>query len=391
MAWKEVDPMEERMRFVLRATREEKVFSQLCAEFGISRKTGYKWLERYEQNGMEGIQELTRRPLASPNRIEGWIEEAIIKERQGHRTWGPKKLRHKLCERYETKKIPSVSTIGNVLSRHNLVRKRRRRRRCTGPERGNRTVPVQPNDVWGVDFKGWFYTGDGCRCDPLTVSDLATRFVLACRRTQPTVEGVKPVFRHIFGHYGLPGAISVDNGSPFGSRGVCGLTELSAWWCQLGIRVEFIKPGHPDQNGVHERMHRTLKHETATPPAPTLEAQQRRFDRWRKEFNEERPHEALGMRKPAEWYRRSPRPYRGQTFRKKYPLHYEVRMVRSNGEIKWHGTLYYIGEALHGMALGLTGNRTMGYKVYFGELLLGMLDGQTPGILRPSASEFPES
>jgi len=386
MTWKEVNLMEERVRFVLRASQESATMTDLCREFGVSRKTGYKWLNRFKLHGIPGIKDKSRRPLNSPNRISTVVEGLIVKIRRRKKFWGGKKIRDELKKKHGVDPLPSQSTVDNVLARKHLSKKRRRRHKKTQPGRSFHTTPMAANDVWGVDFKGWFRTKDGCRCDLLTVSDLHTRFVLCCWITEQKIEAVKPVFRRLFARYGLPYAIRVDNGSPFGSRGVCGLTKLSAWWCSLGIRVEFIEPGHPEQNGRHERMHRTLKQETANPAAPNLKAQQRRSDRWRKMFNEERPHEALGMRKPAELYVRSCRIYNSSKPKQKYPCNYLTRMVRSEGSIKLHGKIRFIGEALYGMALGLRGSRTTSYEVYFGDRLLGILDAQGSGMLRPAAS-----
>jgi putative transposase len=389
MAWKDVGPMEERIRFVLRATREEMAFTDLCVAFGVSRKTGYKWLGRYEAQGLDGMHERSRRPLNSPMHIENWIEDAVVRERRRHRTWGPKKLREKLAEKYDLDVVPAASTIGNIIKRHGLTKKKRRRRPVTQPDRTTRTKPTRPNEVWGADFKGWFRTKDGRRCDPLTSSDLYTRFVLICRSVDgQRIDSTKPEFRKAFMRYGLPEAIRVDNGSPFGSRGICGLTKLSAWWLQLGIRVEFIEPGHPEQNGVHERMHRTLKDETARPPAGSLKAQQSRFDRWRREFNYERPHEALGMQKPAQRYERSSRRYTTHPAPFGYPLDYEIRMVKTHGAIKWRNRFCYVGEALHGIALGLVEVADATHAVYFGDLLLGYLDEGTAESLRPPGGDF---
>ena len=384
MAWKDVEPMEERVRFVMKATREEMAFTDLCDAFGISRKTGYKWLIRYEEHGLEGLHERSRRPLSSPMRIGDWVEELVVRERRAHQKWGPKKLREKLAEKHDLERVPAVSTIGNIIKRHGLTRKKPRRRPVSQPDRTTRTEPTRANEVWGADFKGWFRTKDGRRCDPLTSSDLCSRFVLICRIVEgQRVDSTKPEFRKAFLRYGLPEAIRVDNGSPFGSRGICGLSKLSAWWVQLGIRVEFIEPGHPEQNGVHERMHRTLKDETARPPAATPQAQQARFDRWRREFNYDRPHEALGMQKPAQRYHRSFRCYTDCPASPDYPLHYEVRMVKRPGVIKWHNHFYYIGESLRGMALGLIDIADDVQAVYFGDLLLGYLEEGAAGGLRP--------
>jgi putative transposase len=390
MAWQDVAPMEERIRFIVEATREGKGVSALCREFGISRKTGYKWLTRYRAWGLAGLHELSRRPRASPTRIPAAVEALVLRERHRHRTWGPKKLQAILATKYGVVPGPAVSTIGNLLKRHGLTRKTRGRRPVSQPDRRTQTAATAPNAVWAADFKGWFRTRDGQRCDPLTLSDGYSRYVLACRLVAgQRHDRVRPVFRQVFRRFGLPAVLRVDNGSPFGSRGVCGLSKLSAWWCQLGIRVEFIAPGHPEQNSVHERMHRTLKAETARPPAATPRAQQARFDRWRREFNTERPHEALGMQRPAERYRPSARRYTDHPAPPAYPRHYEVRRVKPSGVVQWQNRFRYIGEALRGMLVGLTEVDEGRYAVYFGELLLGYLDGHTAGHLEPAAPRLP--
>jgi transposase InsO family protein len=267
----------------------------------------------------------------------------VVRERRRHGTWGPKKLQAVLVARYAVAAVPAASTIGNILKRHGLTRQTRGRRPVSQPDRRTRTEATRPNAVWAADFQGWFRTRDGQRCDPLTISDLFSRYVVACRIVAgPRSDRVRPAFRQVFRRYGLPEVLRVDNGSPFGSRGVCGLSRLSAWWLQLGIRVEFIEPGHPEQNGVHERMHRTLQEETARPPAATPPAQQARFDRWRHAFNRERPHEAIGMQRPAQRYRRSARRYTDHPAPPQYPLHYEVRRVKRQGMIKWRNQWRYI-------------------------------------------------
>ncbi len=385
MAWREVAPMEERVRFVLQAVREEQGMSALCREFGISRKTGYKWLARYRAWGLEGVRELSRRPRTSPTRLPAEVVRLLLRERQRHGSWGPKKLRALLATKYGIRPVPAASTIGTLLRRHGLTRPRRRRRPVSQPERTGRTAPTRPNEVWAADFKGWFRTGDGQRCDPLTISDLYSRYVLACRRVEGVrIEDVRPAFRRVFRRFGLPEALRVDNGPPFGSRGVGGLSQLSVWWLQCGIRVECIEPGHPEQNGGHERMHRTVKAETTRPPAATPRAQQARFDGWRRTFNQERPHEALGMQRPAQRYARSPRRYTDHPAPPIYPAHYHLRRVKHAGVIKWRNQLRYIGEALRGMVVGVVEVGDEQYDVYFGALRLGRLERE--GALRAGDS-----
>jgi putative transposase len=382
MAWHEVAPMEERVRFVLKATREVVGFGELCAQFGISRKTGYKWLARYETQGLAGMREWSRRPHRSPTRLPADVAALILRERHRHASWGPKKLRTILATKHGVTPVPAASTIGRILQQHGLTRTRRRRRPVSQPDRTTRTPATQPNAVWATDFKGWFRTQDGQRCDPLTISDLYSRYVLTCRLVpSQRIEAVRPVFRQVFRRFGLPTVLRVDNGLPFGSHGVAGLSQLSVWWLHLGIRVEFIEPAHPEQNGGHERMHRTLKAETARPPAASPRAQQGRFDRWRHTFNHERPHEALGMRCPAEDYVPSPHRYTDHPAAPAYPPHYHVRRVKRQGVIKWRKRYCFIGEALRGMRVGLVEVDEEAYDVYFGQLHLGRLDRE--GRLQP--------
>ncbi len=383
MAWREVAPMDERVRFVLQVGRDEVPFAALCRQFGISRKTGYKWLTRYREDGLPGVREGSRRPHRSPRRLPAEVVALVLRERHRHGSWGPKKLRAILTTKYGITPAPAASTLGRVLQRYGLTRKPRRRRPVSQPDRTTRTPATRPNDVWATDFKGWFRTQDGQRCDPLTISDLYSRYVLACRIVpRPRMEDVRPVFRQVFRRFGLPAVLRVDNGLPFGSHGVAGLSHLSVWWLQLGIRVEFIEPAHPEQNGGHERMHRTLKAETTRPPAATPPAQQTRFDRWRRTFNHERPHEALGMQRPADRYVRSGHRYTDHPAPPAYPRHYQVRRVKSQGVIKWRNRRCFIGHALRGMLVGLVDAGDDAYDVYFRELHLGRLNHQ--GTLRPA-------
>jgi transposase InsO family protein len=286
---------------------------------------------------------------------------------------------------------PAPSTAGAILKRHGLVTPRRRRRRAVGVVRPALSTPAHPNQVWGVDYKGWFRLGDGQRCDPLTISDLFSRYLLVCRRVpRLTAHCARPVFERAFREYGLPDAIRSDNGTPFASAGLGGLSRLSVWWIKLGIALERIVPGRPDQNGRHERMHRTLKRETALPPCATGAAQQRSFNRFRTRFNCERPHEALHDAVPAQWYRRSGRAYPTTLAEVEYPGHFEVRRVRSTGEIKWQGACVYLSEALVGELVGLDAVSDRHWKIAFGPIELGLFDTHTRQLLahtRPTRRE----
>ncbi len=377
MPWREVCPMDERVRLIGAVLAGEESMSELCEEFGVSRKTGYKWMQRYLEQGLAGLEDRSRAPRVVPWAISQAQAEAISGVRREHPSWGPKKLRARLVERAPEQSWPVPSTIGELLRRTGLSQARKRRRRAT-PNRGPLRAPLGANELWCIDFKGWFRTGDGARCDPLTVTDAFSRYLLCTKVVSPPdSEGCRSELERVFKEYGLPLAMRSDNGAPFASLGAGGLGKLSVWWVKLGILPERIEPGKPQQNGRHERMHRTLKLETAKPPAENLQAQQRRFDRFRAEFNHERPHEALGQTPPAEHYRPSPRSYPKRLEDPVYPADYQPRRVRSNGEIKWQGELVLIGAALVNEVIGLRENADGEAAAYFGPIALGVIDGVT--------------
>jgi putative transposase len=296
--------------------------------------------------------------------------------------WGPRKLQAKLAERHPDWEVPAASTIGDWLQREGLTRGRRRRRRCP-PYTQPLAEAAAPNDVWSADFKGWFSTGDGRRCDPLTVSDAFSRYLLACQAVRRADHAhVGPVFEALFCEFGLPRAIRTDNGPPFATVGAGGLSQLSVWWLKLGIKPERIEPGKPQQNGRHERMHGTLGEATATPPAATIPAQQRRFNRFRREFNQERPHEALAQKPPAAFYVASPRRYPCRLREPAYSADQAVRRVRTNGEIKWRGEFIFISEALGGEPVGIAETACGDWRVCFADVELGFIDRRTLKIHR---------
>jgi transposase InsO family protein len=300
MPWKASSVMDERMRFVLEVEQGEHPVSELCRIYGVSRETGYVWLRRYREGGVEWLRDGRRAPLRHPHQTAERIEQAILELRRAHMRWGPRKLKRVLERRQPGQVWPAASTIGEMIAREGLVVARKKRRRV--PPYGEPFATADaPNRVWCVDFKGWFRTGDGQRIDPLTISDAYSRYLLRCQAVAKTDgERVQAVFEAAFREYGLPEAIRSDNGAPFASGALCGWSRLSVWWLKLGIRPERIAAGHPEQNGRHERMHRTLQQETAMPPEPNPRAQQRAFDRFRGEYNELRPHEALAMQTPAQ-------------------------------------------------------------------------------------------
>ena len=300
MPWMEVLPMDERTRFVADVRAGLDSIAELCRRHAISRKTGYKWIRRYAEAGPAGLAERTSRPKSATELTEPRVVEALLKARERHPTWGAKKLLALLARRHPRWSLPAKSTAHDILRRHGLIPTPRRRRRKSHPGRPV-TEFTEPNRIWTADFKGQFKTGDGVYCYPLTIQDGHSRFLLECRGLlSPTIEATKRVFKRVFKTYGLPDRIRTDNGTPFASMALARLSRLSAWWVRLGITPELIEPGKPQQNGRHERMHRTLKAHTARPPAASLRAQQRRFDAFRAEFNRERPHEALQMSVPQE-------------------------------------------------------------------------------------------
>jgi putative transposase len=375
MPWPEVCCMDARMRFVMAVIAEEDSMAALCEQWGISRRIGYKWLARYLSQGPAGLQERRRGPRRVPWATTMAQTEALIGLRRQHPSWGPK-LRARLQALAPEQRWPALSTIGDLLRRAGLSERRKRRRHATatGSAVG---LALAPNDIWCVDFKGWFRTGDGAQCYPLTVTDAFSRYLLCCRVTSPDYEGCRRNFERLFREFSLPGTILSDNGPPFASLAAGGLSRLSIWWVKLGIGLHRIVPGKPQQNGRHERMHKTLKAETAKPPAANLTAQQRRFDHFRAEFNHERPHEALGQSVPATHYKCSARPYPARLEDPDYPADFERRRVRSNGEIKWQGELVFIAGPLSGEVIGLQENDDGDAQVYFGPVHLGTIDGIT--------------
>ncbi len=376
MPWKETCPMDQRVALIGDWLRDEWSVADLARRYGVSRKTVYKWLTRYDTAGAPGLAERSRAPRMHGRAIDRELREPIVALRRAHPHWGPRKLRAALMDRRPDVEWPAASTIGELLRREGLSERRRRVRYVvplTQPLAGAKA----PNDVWTVDFKGWFRTLDGVRCDPLTVNDAFSRFVLCCRITEPSGHGVRPRFDRLFRTFGLPRVLRTDNGSPFASTGPGRLSRLAVWWLKLGIGIDRIDPGHPEQNGRHERFHLTLQQEATDPPAPTPQAQQRRFDRVRHEFNTERPHEALDQVPPARVYVPSPRPYPGRLEDPWYDATHQVRRVRDTGQIKWGGELVFISEAVAGEVVGLAETDRGDWTVRFMHVELGRIERHT--------------
>jgi putative transposase len=373
MGWMETCAVEERMRFVMAIMEREEAFAAVCRQFGVSRKTGYKWLERYLEDGFEGLLDRSRAPLHHPQAMTREIADRCLVVPRGHPTWGPVKVRAWLERRVPQTEWPAASTIGSLFDREGLTIKRRVRRR--GPPS---SVPFAhcgaANDVWCIDFKGWFLTGDGTHCEPLTLSDAYSRYLLRCQAmTRLDTDHVWPVLDAAFREFGLPWRLRSDNGSPFASRGAGGLSKLSVKVIKAGVVPERIAPGKPQQNGRLERLHLTLLQDTADPPARSLREQLERLRSFQRLYNEERPHQALGNDTPAEHYAVSPRRFDGVLREPNYSADHEVRYVRHNGEIRWRGDTIYISEALIGEPVGLLENQDGSSTVCYGPITLGVI------------------
>lgn len=366
--------MHERVRFVSDVVRGELAVSALCERYQVSRKTGYKWLARFGTEGPAGLVDRSRRPHHSPTATPQRVLEALVQLRQRHPTWGAGKLLWILGKRQPDWLLPVRSTACELLKRAGLVRARRRRSKPGHPG-PPLSVMSAPNAVWSADFKGQFKTRDGMYCYPLTVTDGYSRFLLGCQALRSTrVELAKPVFARIFEEFGLPRVMRTDNGVPFATTALGRLSQLSVWWIRLGIRPELIEPASPAQNGRHERMHRTLKAEATRPPAGHLAAQQVRFNRFRQEYNHERPHEALGQETPASAYAPSARQLPRRLAPVEYPAHFEKRYVSENGGIRWKCAWVNVTTTLARQYVGLeeVGDRL--WDVYFCRMRLGRLD-----------------
>jgi putative transposase len=381
MPWRERSPMDERVQFIADYLRQRWSITELCRRYLVSRKTAYKWIARYEQEGASGLEVRSSRPHSSPQATDERVIRAIVALRRQHPTWGGKKLVAVVGERHPTWSLPAVSTANDILKRHDLVPPRRRRRPLGHP---GSAVPVigGPNAVWTADFKGQFRLCDGVLCYPLTVCDAFSRLLLACRGVpRPTTAAAVGVFRRLFQEYGLPDVIRTDNGEPFAAPSLARLSRLSVWWIRLGIRPWLIQPASPYQNGSHERMHRTLKREATQPAAATLAAQQRRFNAFRREYNDLRPHEAIGQQPPRRLYAASARSFPRQLPPVEYPRHYEVRRITAPGVMSWHQRAISVSAVLVGEDIGLEPIDDGEWDLYFGPVRLGRLDERRHRIL----------
>src|ERR1700691_2582671 len=381
MPWKASSVVDERVRFVFKHQRGLRTMTELCAIYEITRETGYYWLRRYQQGGLDALPDRNRAPRQHPNQTREEIAEAVLELRRAHMSWGPRKLKRVLEREEPQRPWPAASTIGTLVAREGLVFARRKRRRVAAYTQPFASADA-PNRVWCADFKGWFRTADGERIDPLTITDACSRYLLRCQCVEKMdYERVRAVFEAAFRECGLPGALRTDNGAPFASRAVAGLSRLAVWWMKLGIVPERIAAGHPEQNGRDERMHRTLKQETASPPAANGRAQQRAFDRFRREYNEQRPHEALGMETPSAVYTRSARAYSARVPEPEYRSALQVRRVGPRGVFSWKHQHVLLSETLDGEAIGLLPVDDRMYTIYLAAFPIGRFDSHKRVVL----------
>jgi transposase InsO family protein len=374
MPWKEKTAVDERKAFITAWQRQELSFSALCRGFGVSRPTGYKWLERFDSGGAAGLEDLSRMPIHQPRAMPQALRGPLLELRAEHPHWGPKKLKARLERLHPHLAWPARSTIGELLRREGLAQPRPQRRRTLV-----HTAPLAhaqaPNDVWCADFKGWFLCRNGQRCDPFTLTDAYSRFLLRCRHVAKT-DGphLREILEAAFREFGMPRYIRTDNGPPFGSTGLAGLSRLAVWWLRLGIQPERIQPGCPQQNGRHERFHETLKTETTNPAQANLSRQQKRFAEFQTEYNFVRPHEALGLKTPDRFYRASPRQFPDRLPEFAYPFACTLRRVSAAGHISWTRHQIYLSVLLENEDVALRPIDDGLYEVFFGPLLLGWMD-----------------
>jgi putative transposase len=374
MAWRVSGVVEQRKKFVQEYESQAWTMAELCRIYEISRETGYKWVKRSRAEGDQGLEDRSRAPQRHPNQTTEEVEQRVLRLRQQHPSWGPRKLKRKLAESYPRLAWPAASTMGELLRREGLTVPRKKRRK-TPPYTQPFQCAAEPNQVWCADFKGWFRTLDQDRIDPLTISDATSRYLLRCQAVEKTdTPRVRAIFEATFREYGLPLAIRTDNGPPFASRAIAGLSPLAVYLMKLDIIPERIAPGHPEQNGRHERMHRTLKAETAQPPSANRRAQQKAFDHFKYVYNQQRPHEALGMKTPAQCYRPSVRPYPHRLSEPEYASGLQVRRVRCCGKFGWKGQQVFLSETLRDEPIGLEAIDDQFWIVYFATFPIALFD-----------------
>lgn len=380
MPWKETYLMDQREEFVLKALEKSAPFAELCRAYGVSPKTGYKWLGRFREGGLPALHDQSTKPLTSPAGLPESIVCRIVQLKSAHRHWGPRKIRVLYARKHPGEELPSESSFKRVLDKAGLVEKRTVRRPASGAGRiQSRREAQHPNEVWTVDFKGWWHTADSRRCEPLTIRDAHSRFILCAEPLENSrTNTVRERFERLFETYGLPETLRSDNGPPFASsKGLLGLSRLSAWWLALGISLDRIDPGRPDQNGSHERMHRDIRLEVQGMVRGDLAAQRAALSLWRETYNRERPHEALGYLTPADIFKPSARRYEGTPDQLAYPEGFIERKVRHCGTISLNTSYIFISTALRGWNVGLREETTQLIGVWFGSLRLGTIDTRT--------------
>ena len=386
MPWKETYVMDQRKEFVLEAMDPLCNFTKLCSKYGISTKTGYKWKSRFIQEGFAGLFDQSKRPDNSPTQIDEETILEIIKLKIKKKHWGPKKIREIYRQKHPDEIIPCLTSVERILRKAGLIKKRKRNRTAKGIRLQTNAVAEKPNDVWTVDFKGWWYTQDKEKVNPLTVRDDFSKYILCIKALDKgDTASVKAEFEVLFKRFGLPKVIRSDNGPPFASRmSLLGLTKLSVWWMALGIQLDRIEPGKPQQNGSHERMHLDMKNELESCIEGNILLHQKEFDRWRKEFNNERPHEALGMKTPAMVYTESENKYDGIIEDLEYPDNFRTRLVNNRGYISIKRRMFFIGNPFMGYYVGIRPQKDGQQNVWFGDYFLGFLDMDT-GLLQPES------
>jgi len=374
MPWKESRIVDQRLQFLSSYQKDEMSISELCREFGVSRPTGYRWLNRYKEVGPEGLLDLSSKPHSCSHATPEAQEQAILALRGRHPSWGPRKLKARLEKLEPRVGWPAASTFGSILNRAGLCSPRKKKKRTT-PYSTPFSEVTAPNQLWCMDFKGYFSTGDCTRCDPFTITDAHSRYLIRCQIvSRMDLSQVRAVCEAAMREYGMPARIRTDNGAPFAGTGLLGLSKLSLGWMKMGIVHERIQPGRPQQNGRHERMHRTLKEDTTKPPAMTIRLQQRKFDRFRQMFNHERPHEGLNNETPASLYQPStivlPRSFKEYV----YPRGFLTRRVNNSGDISWHKGRVFISEVFRFEDLGMELVAEDFYKVFFRDIEIGEFD-----------------
>ena len=375
MPWLETDSMTERLKFVQDAQSDRFTMAELCARHGVSRPTGYKWIARYAEEGRRGLGDRSRAPHTCPHTLSATMTDLLCATREAHPFWGARKLLVVLQGKHpRLRDWPAPSTVADLLARRGLVQRRRTRRPTTHPG----VIPAvsdAPNDLWTADFTGQFRTGDHAYCYPLTIADLASRFLLTCHGLRSTkCELAKPIFERAFREHGLPWAIRTDNGVPFATAAIHGLSFLNVYWMQLGIAQQRIHPASPQENGAHARRHRTLKRQAIKPVRQTCTAQQRNVDAFRREYNDERPHEALGQHTPASRYTTSPRPYPARLPVPDYPGHFLVKTITTAGTFRFGKRIVYLANALTNQKIGMEETDDGLWSIYFHSVLLATFD-----------------